>query len=85
MKMQCIITEHNYDCIEELLGFVGLSDTGKKKARDFSLGMRQRLGIAMALVNGPELMLLDEPINRLDPEGIKQIRDLLLKMHDKCE
>ena len=83
MKMQCIITEHSYDCIEELLGFVGLSDTGKKKARDFSLGMRQRLGIAMALVNEPELMLLDEPINGLDPEGIKQIRDLLLKMHDE--
>lgn len=81
LKMQCLITGKSYDCIDELLSFVDLAHTGKKRACDFSLGMRQRLGIAIALVNEPELMLLDEPINGLDPEGIKQVRDLLLKLH----
>ena len=81
MKMQCMITGKEFSCINELLSFVGLENTGKKLAKDFSLGMRQRLGIAMSLVNEPELMLLDEPINGLDPEGIKQIRELLLKMN----
>lgn len=81
LKMQCMITKKPFDCIDELLSFVNLASTGRKKAKDFSLGMRQRLGIAIALVNEPELMLLDEPINGLDPEGIKQVRDLLLKMH----
>lgn len=83
LKMQCLITGQNFSCINELLAFVNLSDTGRKKAKDFSLGMRQRLGIAMALVSKPEFMLLDEPINGLDPEGIKQVRDLLLKMHEE--
>lgn len=81
LKMQCLITDKPYDCIDELLFFVDLAHTGKKRACDFSLGMRQRLGIAIALVNEPELMLLDEPINGLDPEGIKQVRNLLLKLH----
>ena len=83
LKMQCMITGQDFSCINELLSFVNLDTTGKKKARDFSLGMRQRLGIAMALVNKPEIMLLDEPTNGLDPEGIKQIRELLLKMHSE--
>lgn len=83
LKMQCLITKRPFNCIDELLSFVDLSHTGKKRACDFSLGMRQRLGIAMALVNDPELMLLDEPINGLDPEGIKQVRDLLLKLHSE--
>ena len=81
MKMQCIITGKAFTGIHGLLEFVGLENTGKKPSKDFSLGMRQRLGIAMSLVNEPELMLLDEPINGLDPEGIKQIRELLLKMN----
>lgn len=81
LKMQCYITGQDTNCISELLDFVGLAKTGKKKTKDFSLGMRQRLGIAMALVSKPMLMLLDEPINGLDPEGIKQVRELLLKMH----
>ena len=67
--------------IPEILKMVGLGDTGKKKAKDFSLGMRQRLGIAIALLGDPELLLLDEPINGLDPEGIKDIRDLILKLN----
>lgn len=83
LKMQCMITNRSYGCIDELLSFVDLADTGSKRARDFSLGMRQRLGIAIALVNEPQLMLLDEPINGLDPEGIKQVRELLLKMHSE--
>lgn len=83
LKMHCLITRQNFGCIPELLEFVSLAKTGKKKAKDFSLGMRQRLGIAMALVSKPEFMLLDEPINGLDPEGIKQVRDLLLKLHEE--
>ena len=67
--------------IPELLNLVGLGNTGDKKAKDFSLGMRQRLGIAIALLGEPEFLLLDEPINGLDPEGIKDIRDLILKLN----
>lgn len=67
--------------VDEVLSIVGLSDTGKKHVRNFSLGMRQRLGIANALLAKPEIMVLDEPINGLDPEGIVEIRELLLKLN----
>lgn len=67
--------------IAELLELTGLSDTGKKKARQFSLGMRQRLGIAVALAGDPDFLLLDEPINGLDPQGIIEIRELILRLN----
>ena len=81
LKRFSIIYGSDEDKIPEILELVGLANTGKKKAKDFSLGMRQRLGIAIALLGDPELLLLDEPINGLDPAGIKDIRDLILKLN----
>lgn len=70
--------------IKEILFLVGLADTGNKKAGKFSLGMRQRLGIAIALLGNPEFLVLDEPVNGLDPAGMKEVRDLILKLnHEK--
>ncbi|MGN1088776.1 MAG: ABC transporter ATP-binding protein [Huintestinicola sp.] len=71
----------SFDGIGELLKLVGLENTGKKKARNFSLGMRQRLGIAVALCGSPDFLVLDEPINGLDPQGIIEIRELILKLN----
>lgn len=71
----------SFDGIDELLQLVGLSETGKKKAGNFSLGMRQRLGIAVALCGNPDFLVLDEPINGLDPQGIVEIRELILKLN----
>lgn len=67
--------------IPELLKLVGLADTGKKKAKHFSLGMRQRLGIAVALAGDPDFLVLDEPANGLDPQGIIEMRELILKLN----
>lgn len=71
----------SFEGITELLALVGLSDTGKKKVKNFSLGMRQRLGIAIALAGDPDFLVLDEPANGLDPQGIVEIRELILKLN----
>lgn len=70
----------NAEVEDELLQIVDLADTGKKKAKHFSLGMKQRLGIAIALLGNPEFLILDEPINGLDPMGIVEVRNLLIKL-----
>lgn len=67
--------------VEDSLRFVGLADTGNKKFKNFSLGMKQRLGLALAVMDEPRVLLLDEPINGLDPMGIKEFREILLKLN----
>lgn len=71
----------SFEGIGDLLQLVGLAHTGKKKAKHFSLGMRQRLGIAVALAGDPDLLILDEPANGLDPQGIIEIRELILRLN----
>ncbi len=71
----------SYEGIPDLLRLVGLENTGRKKARNFSLGMKQRLGIAVALAGDPDFLVLDEPVNGLDPQGIIEIRELILKLN----
>ena len=83
IRMKCICAGINYDdnYIHSLLETVGLAGVEFKKAGTYSLGMKQRLGIALALVGEPDVLILDEPINGLDPQGIAEVRDILLKLH----
>ena len=69
--------------VEKILEFVGLESAGKKKVKNFSMGMKQRLGLAISLMRNPDFLVLDEPINGLDPSGIKEVRDLLLKLNEE--
>ncbi|USK55387.1 ABC transporter ATP-binding protein [Cytobacillus solani] len=71
------------DCVENMLALVGLQGAGKKKAKNFSLGMKQRLGLGIALLGDPEFLILDEPINGLDPMGVVEIRELLKKLNQE--
>jgi len=76
-----ILYETSEKEIEKVLGIVGLGGTGNKAVKTFSLGMIQRLGIALSLLGGPEILILDEPINGLDPAGIKDVRDIILMLN----
>lgn len=80
-EQYCVLGLPSFEGIEELLELVGLADTGRKKAKNFSLGMKQRLGIAVALAGDPDFLVLDEPVNGLDPQGIIEIRELIIKLN----
>ena len=84
LKCRCLMTgidEKGY--IDSLLELVGLSYARNRKAKAFSLGMRQRLGIALALTGNPEILVLDEPINGLDPQGIAEMRQLFVRLKEE--
>ena len=83
MKRFSYLAPTTDDEIKRLLDLVGIGDTGSKKAGAFSLGMKQRLGLGIALLGSPEILVLDEPINGLDPAGIKEVRDIILDLNAK--
>ena len=83
MYQYMLLGENGEGKADEILDYVGLGNTGNKPAKDFSLGMRQRLGLALTLIGDPQILLLDEPINGLDPEGIVEIRNLILRMNEE--
>lgn len=73
----------SFDEIPNILKITGLANTGSKKAKDFSLGMRQRLGIAVAIAGDPDFLILDEPVNGVDPQGIVEMREIILKLNQE--
>ena len=82
LKAKCLgLAEENK--VDEILDRIGLADAGRKKTKNFSMGMKQRLGIALALLGNPDLLFLDEPINGLDPEGVREIRQLILGLNEE--
>ncbi|MDO5135365.1 MAG: ABC transporter ATP-binding protein [Eubacteriales bacterium] len=84
LKIKCeLLGIRKKGYVEEILETVGLKDVGKKKTKHFSMGMRQRLGIGLALVGEPDLLLLDEPINGLDPQGIAEVRETIQRLRDE--
>lgn len=83
LRRFAILTGADADELEDILELVGLKGVGRKKAGQFSLGMKQRLAIGIALLGHPEFLVLDEPINGLDPAGIKEIRDVILTLNQK--
>lgn len=80
LKTRALLYNISDDRIYEVLDLIGLSQTGRKKAKNFSLGMKQRLGLGMAIINNPDLLILDEPTNGLDPEGIKELLDFIIEL-----
>lgn len=80
LKTRALLHGISGERIQEVLHLVGLADTGKKKARHFSLGMKQRLGLGMAIITNPDLLILDEPTNGLDPDGIKELLNLIMTL-----
>ena len=82
LKLKCIaVGIRQKDVSKELLETVGLANVGRKKVKNFSLGMKQRLGLALALIGSPDIVILDEPINDLDPQGIAEVRETIFKLN----
>ena len=77
LKTKALLYDIPDETIRETLNLIGLANTGRKKAGKFSLGMKQRLGLGMAIITNPEFLILDEPTNGLDPDGIKELLDLI--------
>lgn len=83
MKALCMGSIDPKASANQLLAYVGLDTTGKKTVNQFSMGMKQRLGLALALLGNPDILLLDEPLNGLDPEGVREIRQLIQRLNEE--
>lgn len=82
-KQHLELMSKDLDDVQNIINYLKMNSYITKKAKDYSLGMKQKLGIAMALINHPELVILDEPMNGLDPKSIKELRELILKQREK--